>query len=100
LKENIYIQSVKLNGKDWSKPFLPFSELKDGGTIVYTINEPNEQWGIDTSLPVRISPVASRTPDPGKTASRKPKPGGLQSCKIRRPDIPVWQKRQARCLSS
>ena len=23
-EKNIYIQSVKLNGKDWTKPFLPY----------------------------------------------------------------------------
>ena len=45
-EKNIYIQSVKLNGKDWTQPFLPYSELKDGGTIVYRMGpEPNKQWG-------------------------------------------------------
>ena len=24
-EKNIYIQSVTLNGKDWTKPFLPYS---------------------------------------------------------------------------
>lgn len=51
-EKNIYIQSVKLNGKDWTRPFLPYSELKDGGQIIYTMGpEPNKKWGIDTSLP-------------------------------------------------
>ncbi len=46
-EKNIYIQSVRLNGRDWTQPFLPYSELKDGGTIVYTMGpKPNKQWGI------------------------------------------------------
>jgi predicted alpha-1,2-mannosidase len=50
--ENIYIQSIKLNGKDWNQPILPFSELKDGGTIVYTMGpKPNEQWGTEAKIP-------------------------------------------------
>jgi predicted alpha-1,2-mannosidase len=51
-EKNIYIQSVKLNGKPWNKPYLPFAELASGGTIVYTMGpEPNKNWGVDTSLP-------------------------------------------------
>ena len=51
-EKNIYIQSVKLNGKEWNTPFLPYREMKDGGTIVFTMGpEPNKQWGIDTTLP-------------------------------------------------
>ena len=44
-EKNIYIQSVKLNGKDWTQPFLPYSELKDGGRIVYSMGPtPNKKW--------------------------------------------------------
>jgi predicted alpha-1,2-mannosidase len=51
-EKNIYIQSVKLNGKDWTMPFLPFAEIKDGGTIVYRMGpEPNKNWGTDATLP-------------------------------------------------
>jgi predicted alpha-1,2-mannosidase len=34
---NVYIQSVVLNGKKWNAPFLPYDELKNGGTIVFTM---------------------------------------------------------------
>ncbi|HEY3296120.1 MAG TPA: GH92 family glycosyl hydrolase [bacterium] len=48
--KNIYIQSVSLNGKAWSTPFLPYDELKNGGVIVFTMGpEPNKTWG---SVPV------------------------------------------------
>ena len=43
-EKNIYVQSVKLNGKDWTRPFLPHREFKDGGTIVYKMGpEHNKQ---------------------------------------------------------
>jgi predicted alpha-1,2-mannosidase len=51
-EKNIYVQSVRLNGKDWNKPYLPFKEMKDGGSIIYTMGaEPNKDWGTDTALP-------------------------------------------------
>ena len=50
--ENIYIQSVLLNGKDWNSPYLPFAELKDGGTIAFTMGpQPNKTWGVDADPP-------------------------------------------------
>jgi predicted alpha-1,2-mannosidase len=46
-EENMYVQAVKLNGKDWNRPFLPYSELKKGGTIVFEMGpRPNMQWGV------------------------------------------------------
>ena len=45
--QNIYVQSVRLNGRNWNSPFLPFSELKDGGTLVFEMGpNPNKQWGV------------------------------------------------------
>ena len=50
--KNIYVQSVKLNGKNWDSPFLPHSELKDGGTIAFTMGpEPSKQWGVNPVVP-------------------------------------------------
>jgi len=44
---NVYVQSVQLNGKDWNSPFLPYSELKKGGRIVFEMGpKPNKSWGI------------------------------------------------------
>jgi putative alpha-1,2-mannosidase len=50
--ENIYVQSVRLNGKRWDKPYLPYDELKNGGTIVFAMGpRPNETWGIGSDIP-------------------------------------------------
>ena len=46
--KNIYVQSVKLNGKDWNTPLLPYAELRDGGELVFTMgSKPNMKWGVD-----------------------------------------------------
>ncbi len=45
--QNIYVQSVRVNGKDWDTPFLPSSELRDGGSIAFSMGpQPNKAWGI------------------------------------------------------
>lgn len=45
-ENNIYIQSVKLNGKSWSKTYFFHEDLIPGGEILFTMGpEPNPQWG-------------------------------------------------------
>ncbi|HVV73935.1 MAG TPA: GH92 family glycosyl hydrolase, partial [Verrucomicrobiae bacterium] len=47
-ERNIYVQSVKLNGKDWVSPLLPFRELKRGGRLEFTMGpEPSPSWGTE-----------------------------------------------------
>jgi predicted alpha-1,2-mannosidase len=51
-QRNIYVQSVRLNGKSWSEPYLPFDELVRGGTIVFTMGpRPNVEWGSNSDIP-------------------------------------------------
>jgi predicted alpha-1,2-mannosidase len=49
--QNIYVQSVKLNGKNWTTPFLPCRELKNGGSIVYTMGPQPGEWGTNPGTP-------------------------------------------------
>jgi putative alpha-1,2-mannosidase len=49
--QNIYVQSVRLNGKTWESPFLPYRELKNGGTIVFTMGSRPSQWGTRPVVP-------------------------------------------------
>jgi predicted alpha-1,2-mannosidase len=50
--QNIYVQSVKLNGRSWDAPFLPYRELKNGGTLVFTMGpQPNPAWGTNGAVP-------------------------------------------------
>jgi len=51
-EQNIYVQSVKLNGRKWTTPFLPYRELKNGGAIVFTMGpHPSQEWGTNCNLP-------------------------------------------------
>jgi predicted alpha-1,2-mannosidase len=49
--KNLYIQSVQLNGKDLDNPFLPFSEVRNGGTLVFTMGPEPSQWGTNPQVP-------------------------------------------------
>jgi predicted alpha-1,2-mannosidase len=49
--KNIYVQSVKLNGRNWDSPFLPYEELKNGGTIAFTMGAQPSQWGTNPVAP-------------------------------------------------
>lgn len=45
--KNIYIQSVKLNGKPLTEPKIYHSDMVKGGEIVFELGpEPNKNWGI------------------------------------------------------
>ena len=42
---NIYVKSVKLNGKDYRKTYFNHSDIKNGGTIEFEMTDkPNETW--------------------------------------------------------
>lgn len=44
--ENIYIQSVKLNGKAYSKSYITYRDIMNGGTLIFTMGkEPNKAFG-------------------------------------------------------
>ncbi|MCK3686292.1 GH92 family glycosyl hydrolase [Maribellus sp. YY47] len=45
-KENLYIQSVKLNGEPYTKTFITHKQLQAGGELVFTMgNTPNKDFG-------------------------------------------------------
>lgn len=49
---NIYVQSVKVNGRNLSQPFLPYRELKYGGSLVFKMGpQPNPEWGTNVTVP-------------------------------------------------
>ncbi|MCL6103329.1 MAG: glycoside hydrolase family 92 protein, partial [Bacteroidetes bacterium] len=48
-KENMYIQSARLNGKEWQKCWFPHYLLVKGGTLELELgSRPNKQWGVET----------------------------------------------------
>ena len=45
-RDNKYIQSARLDGREWSKPWLTHSDVKDGGRLVLEMGDTaNKQWG-------------------------------------------------------
>lgn len=43
-----YVQSLRVNGQEWNKPWLPESFVGNGGTLEYTLSStPNAAWGSD-----------------------------------------------------
>ncbi len=45
--ENIYIQSVTLNGVPYEKSYILHDDIINGGTLIFNMgNKPNQQWGI------------------------------------------------------
>ncbi|HET8829982.1 MAG TPA: GH92 family glycosyl hydrolase [Pelobium sp.] len=58
-KNNIYIQSAKLNGKDWNKPWFSQSDIANGGKLVLVMgNKANPNWGSDlNNAPPSAEPI-------------------------------------------
>ena len=49
--KNIYVQSVRLNGKNWDSPFLPVRAVSDGGKLVFTMGPQPSEWGTHPVVP-------------------------------------------------
>ena len=44
-KGSPYVQSLTVNGKTWNKPWIHYSDISNGGTLVYDLNStPNQNW--------------------------------------------------------
>jgi predicted alpha-1,2-mannosidase len=43
--ENMYIQSIKIDGKRWNKSWLPHSALVEGSTIEFEMGPKPSKWG-------------------------------------------------------
>jgi putative alpha-1,2-mannosidase len=57
-EDNKYIQSAKLNGKDWNKPWFVNDDIKNGGVLELVMgNKANINWG---STPDAAPPSAEK----------------------------------------
>lgn len=49
-KNNFYIQSAKLNDKNYKNTFINFEDIQKGGSFKFNLgNTPNKQWGFNYS---------------------------------------------------
>ncbi len=45
--ENIYVQSLTVNGKKWNSAFLTYDAIKNGGRLEFVMGpKPNRKWGV------------------------------------------------------
>ena len=47
--ENVYIQSLKLNGDDYNKNYIAYRDLADGGTLTFRMGSTPSDWGSEES---------------------------------------------------
>ena len=51
-EQNIYVQSVQLNGKSWDQPWLPTRAVRNGGHLDFLLGpQPSPSWGTHCALP-------------------------------------------------
>ena len=61
-KENVYIQSMKLNGEEYTRSFLKHSDIANGGIIEFTMGDTkNTSWGTgENDLPSSLTPPGEK----------------------------------------
>jgi predicted alpha-1,2-mannosidase len=51
-KENVYIQSIKMNGKEYTKTYITHKDILNGASVEFTMGaEPNKKWGVNMPPP-------------------------------------------------
>jgi putative alpha-1,2-mannosidase len=57
-KQNVYIQSAKLNGADYTRSYITYNDVVKGGTLEFEMSAtPNQSWGSsDADVPVTKIP--------------------------------------------
>jgi predicted alpha-1,2-mannosidase len=49
--QNIYVQSVRINGKALQTPYLPYAEVKNGGKLEFVMGPQPSKWGTGSAGP-------------------------------------------------
>jgi putative alpha-1,2-mannosidase len=50
-KDVPYVQDLSVNGQAWNKPWLRFSDISHGGSLVFNLStNANPKWGSDLSV--------------------------------------------------
>lgn len=49
-KNDPYVQTLKVNNKKWNKPWIRYSDISNGGNMIYDLGSaPNTKWGSSSS---------------------------------------------------
>ncbi|MEE4540630.1 GH92 family glycosyl hydrolase [Streptomyces sp. V4-01] len=63
-RDNVYVQSLKVNGQDYTKPYLTGAQLTAGATLDFTMGSSPSSWGAaDTTMPDQLT-AAGQAPQP------------------------------------
>ncbi|MEU5693596.1 GH92 family glycosyl hydrolase [Actinosynnema sp. NPDC020468] len=74
---NVYVRSLRVNGKPWELAYLPHAEIASGGTLEFVMGDTPSRWGADTVPPPvapGFGPWRDLTATWTVTASRDPRP--------------------------
>ena len=56
--ENVYVQSLTLNGKPWNKAWLPHEAIANGATLEFVMGPQPSRWGsAEADLPQSLTPA-------------------------------------------
>ena len=59
--ENVYVQSLTVNGKPWTKPWIRHDDIAGGATLEFTMGSTPSTWGTGAGdLPASLTPVGKR----------------------------------------
>jgi len=59
-RDNVYVQSLKVNGKIWNQTWLKHAEIAQGGTLEFVMGPAPSAWGSDiASIPPALTPPGS-----------------------------------------
>lgn len=50
-KQNLYVQSAKLNGKTWDKCWFSHKDIVNGGELIFEMGSTPSNWGVNTPPP-------------------------------------------------
>lgn len=59
--DNVYVQSLKVDGKPWNKPWIGHADIADGATLEFTMGSKPSTWGSDAgALPASMTAAGQR----------------------------------------
>ena len=59
--QNVYVQSLKVNGKPWNKAWINHADIANGATLEFTMGSAPSTWGSDAgSLPASLTPPGAQ----------------------------------------
>lgn len=59
--DNVYVQSLTVNGKPWTKPWIRHDDIAGGATLEFTMGSTPSTWGTGAGdLPASLTPTGKR----------------------------------------